>query len=128
VSVTPCCVAPLALPGPHGDASVPNVCAEALEVPELPDGAAVVGVDDEEPRLLLQAEASIMVATTATNPMNMRLLCFTDPPCQRRITSRRRSNMTIASLAGRKGVGNVPKVSPRPAGRSHLRVPGTDHL
>ena len=38
VSVTPCWVAPVALPGPHGEGRVPNVCAVVLVV--LPGDAA----------------------------------------------------------------------------------------
>jgi hypothetical protein len=57
---------------------VPNICVEELDVP--PEGAAVVAVDDEEFRLLLHAEATTAMITTATNPMKVRLLCFTDPP------------------------------------------------
>jgi hypothetical protein len=48
VSVTPCSVAPLALPGPHGAARVPKLCgADELDVaPGLP---VVVG-DADVPR------------------------------------------------------------------------------
>jgi hypothetical protein len=90
-------VVPLASPGPHGEARVPNICVEelddpalddpALDVPELDDpplevplDCAVVGLDDDVGRLELHAEASVTAATRPTNPTNERLLCFTDPP------------------------------------------------
>jgi hypothetical protein len=75
---------------------VPNIWVEELEVP--PEGAAVVGDDDEVCRLLLQADASKVTATTTTNPMNVRLLCFTDPPCERRTSYRTPVNRDHTSL------------------------------
>jgi hypothetical protein len=74
----------LALPVPHGEARVPNICVEELDVP--PCGAAVVFDDDDVPRLLLQAEATTATTTTTADPMKVRLLCLTDPPCQQRST------------------------------------------
>src|SRR5580700_3002927 len=58
LSVTPWSVAPLAVPGPHGEASVPNVVAGAAVevVAELTAVAAVVAVVAlDDPRPLLQA-------------------------------------------------------------------------
>jgi hypothetical protein len=96
---------------------VPNICVE--ELPVAPGDAVVVFDDDEEFRLLLQAEATTTIATTTADPMNMRLLCLTDPPYQRRSAPRRLWNMTIASLDGRKGVENPPRlpsaILPQPA-------------
>jgi hypothetical protein len=77
VSVTPCSVLPLALPGPHGEARVPNVCVEELPVP--PGEAVVVFDDEDDGRLLLQAEANTARPATTTNPMNVRLRCATAP-------------------------------------------------
>src|SRR5271167_2760146 len=71
VSVTPWSVAPLALPGPHGDRRVPNVlAAAAAEVlaPVVVEAAA--DVDGDEPRVLLHAEASRASAATAVSPRN----------------------------------------------------------
>jgi hypothetical protein len=69
VSVTPCWVAPEALPGPHGEARVPNVCADVDGLP-VPLGEAEVVLDDDEVgRLLLQAVArSTADSTSATAP------------------------------------------------------------
>jgi hypothetical protein len=67
----------LALPVPHGEARVPNVSVE--ELPVAPGVAVVVFVDDDVPRLLLQADANTAIPATTTNPMNVRLRCVTTP-------------------------------------------------
>src|SRR3974377_1184823 len=67
VSVTPVSVTPLALPGPHGDASVPNMFpagAEVVAAAAPPVGAAVV--DDELPRLLLHAATTARLTAVTT--------------------------------------------------------------
>jgi hypothetical protein len=83
----------LALPGPHGEASVPKVWVEEPDVP--PAGAAVEFEDDDVFRLLLQAEAIKATVNRAADAMNVGLLCFTDPPCERRIAFGRRQTKTL---------------------------------
>src|SRR6516165_8653824 len=75
VSVTPWSVAPLADPGPHGDARVPNMfAAGAAVVPPPPPVVAVV--DEDEPRLLLHAPAA-KAPTAATPSRRTMVLCRT---------------------------------------------------
>jgi hypothetical protein len=105
---------------------VPNICVEELGDP--PEGAAVVAVDDDAWRLLLHAEATTAMITTATNPMKVRLLCFTDPPYQRRSDPRRLQNMTIASLDTHKGVETAPSPTEGRPPTTGLGFPGTHHL
>jgi hypothetical protein len=96
VSVTPCCVLPVALPGPHGEARVPNVCVEELEellelVPDVDDD--VLFDDDDVGRLLLHAVARSTADTTSASAPNFAVLLFVtkSTPCYRRGPSRRPS-------------------------------------
>ena len=85
VFVTPCSVAPVALPGPHGDACVPNVgpLADAAVVEVDPDDDPPLGdeVDDDdappvddEPRPLLHATAASARTQSTPNAWNLRRL------------------------------------------------------
>jgi len=83
VLVTPWSVAPVAVPGPHGDARVPNVWP-------LPDATVVADEDDaeddaeddppvdddpeDEVRLLLHATAASPTTHSALSPRNHRRL------------------------------------------------------
>ena len=79
------------LPNVPGEARVPNVWVEELDVPDVPPAGAAVGLEEDDVcRLLLQAEAIKATVNSAADAINVGLLCFTDPPCDRRITSGRR--------------------------------------
>ncbi len=57
---------------------MPNICVEELEVP--PGDAEVVALDDDELPAATAGRSQRTAAATTTNPMNVRLLCFTAPP------------------------------------------------
>jgi len=70
VSVTPLAVAPLAVPGPQGEGSVPNICVAAAVVGGAVDAVADALDDDDddgddEPWLALHATAKTASAAKA---------------------------------------------------------------
>jgi len=82
VSVTPWSVAPLALPGPHGEARVPKVFDDDDDDDDDDDVVVELPDDAVPERLLLQAAASSPSARTAVNPRNHHLKRCTKPsPC-----------------------------------------------
>jgi len=95
VLVTPWSVAPDALPGPHGEGSVPNICEVAAAVVDVapPAGAevadALVPGVELDPRPLLQA-ATMTHAATAMTTITARWFRRTMvPPCPGAALARR---------------------------------------
>jgi len=79
VSVTPWSVAPVAVPGPQGEANVPNFFAVPAVGDVAPTPPAAVVFDDEEPpRLLLQAAAT-RTTPKSTAKTGFLLIPFTLP-------------------------------------------------
>src|ERR1700676_3257874 len=77
--VTPCSVAPLGLPRPHGEAHVPNVAPAGAVVEDEPPFEDVTDDDapadaelDDEPRPPLQATATSASTERAANPCDHR--------------------------------------------------------